>query len=263
MKLQEKLSLKGKVALVTGGAGLLGPQFAEALSEFGAKVILLDIDDKKGAKAVRQISKAFRSRVCFRQLDISNPAAVQGMVQETVRKYRRIDILINAAIGVGKNHFGPVENYSWEDWNDVMKVTVGGTFLCTREVGKIMKKQGRGSIINIGSIYGVVGADQRIYGKSGINSPAVYAASKGAIISMTRYFAVYWAASGIRVNSLSPGGVWNRQDPSFVERYVSKAPLGRMLEREELRGAVLFLASDASSYVTGHNLMVDGGWTAW
>lgn len=263
MKLQEKLSLKGKVALVTGGAGLLGPQFAEALSEFGARVILLDVDAKKGAKAVRQISKAFRSRVSFRQLDISNPGAVQEMVRETVRKYRHIDILINAAIGVGKNHFGPVEDYAWEDWNEVMKVTVGGTFLCTREVGKVMKKQGRGSIINIGSIYGVVGADQRIYGKSGINSPAVYAASKGAIINLTRYFAVYWASSGIRVNSLSPGGVWNRQDPSFVEKYASKAPLGRMLEKEELRGAVLFLASDASSYVTGHNLMVDGGWTAW
>lgn len=263
MKSVGQFDLKGKVALITGGAGLLGSVFGQALLEAGARVVLVDISKQNGKRAVRALSKKATGRVIFEQLDVTNKPALQDLLHRILRKWRGIDILINAAIGVGKCHFGSVESYTWKDWEHVMRITVGGTFLCMQVIGGYMARKKSGVIINIGSIYGVVGADQRIYGKSGINSPAVYAASKGAIVNMTRYFAVYWAAKGVRVNSISPGGVWNGQTPDFVKKYSFKTPMGRMLRKEELKGTVLFLASPASSYVTGQNLLVDGGWTAW
>ncbi len=263
MSVQDKFSLKGKVAVITGGAGLLGPEIGTAFAEAGAQVVLVDRDESKGLKALKRVPKKLKSKVVFLSADVADKAAVQELFKQVTHSFKQVDILVNAAIGIGKNHFGPMENYSWDDWNHVMKITVGGTFLCSQTVAEIMKKQKSGVIINFGSIYGVVGADQRIYGDSGINSPAVYAASKGAIINLTRYLAVYLAPYGIRVNSVSPGGVWNNQPENFVKKYSERTPLGRMLKKEELPAAILFLASSASSHVTGHNLMVDGGWTAW
>ncbi|MBI4550063.1 MAG: SDR family oxidoreductase [Candidatus Omnitrophica bacterium] len=263
MSALEQFEMNGKVALVTGGAGLLGPVFGAALAEAGACVILADLNEAKGRAVLSKLPAKLRKRIAFAAMDASDPASVRALVDGTVEKHGRIDVLINGAIGVGKTHFAPFEKYTWEDWNQVMTVSVGGTFLCCQAAGRHMKRQKSGSIINIGSIYGVVGADQRIYGKSGINSAGVYAASKGAILSLTRYLSVYWAPFGIRVNSISPGGVYNQQDPFFIKNYSHRAPMGRMLKKEELRGAVLYLASEASSYVTGHNLLVDGGWTAW
>jgi NAD(P)-dependent dehydrogenase (short-subunit alcohol dehydrogenase family) len=263
MDVLKQFNLKGKVAVVTGGAGVLGPKFVEALAEAGAKVVLADISEDKGPSAAKSISKCTGVEVIFEKLDVTDKEAIENLTQKVLKKWKRIDILINAAIGVGRKHFGPAETYAWEDWEQVMRVTAGGTFLCTQVIGGYMAKKKSGTIINIGSIYGVVGADQRIYGKSGINSPAVYAASKGAIISMTRYFAAYWGKKGVRVNSLSPGGVWNNQDAGFVKKYSARTPMGRMVQKDELKGAVIFFASSASSFVTGQNLMVDGGWTAW
>ncbi len=249
--------------MITGGAGLLGPEFAEALAGAGARVMLVDLHEEKGRKTAARVARTTAGSVCFHKADVSDPAAVDSLFKVVAKTFKRVDILVNAVIGVGKNHFGPLEDYTWEDWNHVMRVSVGSTFLCSKAAAALMKKKKSGVIINMGSIYGVVGADPRIYGKSGINSPAVYAASKGAILNLTRYLAVYLAPYGIRVNALSPGGVWNHQDPGFVKRYSARNPMNRMLLKEELRGSLLFLASQASSYVNGHNLMVDGGWTAW
>ncbi len=257
-------SLSGKTALVTGGAGLLGPHIGMALAEAGAAVYLCDINPANGKKALAGVPKALKTRVRFQQLDVTNEGAIKKLVSAVEKKSGGIDILINAAIASGTTHFTSVEKYDMAHWDRVMKVNVNGTFLMTRHVAASMiRKDIRGSIINIASIYGVVGADQRIYGNSGINSPAVYAASKGAIVNLTRYFAAYWAKHGLRVNCVSPGGVFNDQPEEFLERYAAKTPLGRMMDRKEIKGAVLYLASGASSFVTGHNLMVDGGWTAW
>jgi NAD(P)-dependent dehydrogenase (short-subunit alcohol dehydrogenase family) len=263
MKVQESFQLRGKVAIVTGGAGLLGPQFGEALAEAGARVVLADLNGKKGPGIAREISKHARNDVVFERVDVADPQSVGALVRATKKRFKQIDILVNAAMGLGPNFYAPVESYRWEDWNRVMAVNVGGIFLCSQAVAGEMKKKRSGVIINIGSIYGVTAADQRIYGDSGINSPAVYAASKGAVIQLTRYLAAYWAKYGIRVNAISPGGVYNGQSKPFVKRYSERTPLGRMLHKEELKGALVYLASPASSYVTGHNLLVDGGWTAW
>jgi NAD(P)-dependent dehydrogenase (short-subunit alcohol dehydrogenase family) len=263
MNVKNTFILKNQVAIVTGGAGRLGPKFGEALAEAGAYVVLTDLDEKKGREAARRISRRLNGKVSFQPVDVTEEHSIQALVRSVVKKFKRIDILVNAAMGLGKKFYSSVDSYRWDDWNHVMTVNVGGTFLCSRAVAKEMKKQKRGSMINIGSIYGVVAADQKIYGKSGINSPASYAASKGAVINLTRYLAVYWAPFGIRVNAISPGGVYDGQEKGFVQKYSSRAPLGRMLDRDELKGAIVFLASPASSYITGHNLLVDGGWTAW
>lgn len=263
MNTLEKFSLKNKVAIVTGGAGRLGPSFSEAFMEAGCKVVLADFDKKKGEEVVSRLEKKFKSQIVFHQTDVTDKKSVDSLISFTLKKFKQIDILVNGAMAVGENFYKPFESTSWEDWTQVMEVNVGGTFLCSQAAGEVMKEQKSGSIINIGSIYGVGGADKRIYGTSGINSPAVYAASKGAVINLTRYLAVYWADSGIRANTISPGGVFDDQKEDFVAQYSQRTPMGRMLKRDELKGALLFLASDASSYVTGHNLMVDGGWTAW
>lgn len=264
MSTKSDWNLTGKTALVTGGAGLLGPHIGMALAEAGATVVLCDINPQSGRKALSNIPKALKSLVRFQPLDVTSENSIKKLIKTVEKKNGGIDILINAAIASGTTHFTSVEKYDMNHWNRVMEVNVNGTFLMTRNVAASMiKKDIRGSIINIASIYGVVGADQRIYGSSGINSPAVYAASKGAIVNLTRYFAAYWAKNGLRVNCVSPGGVFNDQPKEFLERYAAKTPLGRMMDRKEIKGAVLYLASNASSFVTGHNIMVDGGWTAW
>lgn len=257
-------NLAGKTALVTGGAGLLGPHIGMALAEAGANVILCDINPSSGRKTLSDIPTTLKPRVRFQILDVTKESSIKKVLKAVERRNGGVDILINAAIASGTTHFTSVEKYDMHHWNRVMEVNVNGTFLMTRNVAASMiRKDIRGSIINIASIYGVVGADQRIYGNSGINSPAVYAASKGAIVNLTRYFAAYWAKNGLRINCVSPGGVFNDQPQEFLERYASKTPLGRMMDRKEIKGAVLYLASNASSFVTGHNIMVDGGWTAW
>ena len=201
--------------------------------------------------------------VCYHPLDVVDQQSVKTLVRWTVKRCKKIDILVNGAMGVGKNFYASVERYTQDDFNKVLSVNVTGTFLCSRAVAEVMKKDRGGSIINIASIYGVVAADPSIYAGSGINSPAAYAASKGAIVNLTRYLAVTWAKENIRVNSISPGGVFNDQPEEFVSNYSKRTPLGRMAKKSDLKGAVVFLASPASGYITGHNLLVDGGWTAW
>ena len=181
------------------------------------------------------------------------------------KKYSKIDVLINNAAYQGNNKIRKTsfEELSLRDWNKAISVNLTGIFLICQQVGKIMKKQGTGNIINIGSTYGLVAPDQRIYGNSGQNAGSFYSATKSAVIGLTRYLASYWANTGIRVNTLSLGGVKRNQVKSFIKNYSKKTMLGRMAEQDEYVGAIIFLASDASSYMTGSNLIIDGGWTAW
>lgn len=264
-------SLTGKVAVVTGGAGLLGQVFCQALVTAGANVAIIDLDKQAADKTAATIKKAETQKVIAVECDITSPESVSAMVKTVVTQLGGIDILLNNAASKGSNldqFFAPFENYSLQAWREVMAVNIDGLFLVAQSVGSQMKKQGGGSIIQVSSIYGVVAPDQRIYQGSEyngrpINTPAVYSVSKAAVLGLTSYLSTYWADSKIRVNTLTPGGIESGQNSEFNQKYSNRVPLGRMGEASELTGALIYLASDASSYVTGQNIIVDGGLSAW
>jgi NAD(P)-dependent dehydrogenase (short-subunit alcohol dehydrogenase family) len=262
-------SLKNRTAVLTGSAGRLGKRFAEVLSSAGANVILVDIDILNNKKLEQELIKKFHTKAISLNLDISNQNDMKKLINLVLSKYKKIDILINNAHFVSRTHpkrDAPFEEYPLDLWDKTITINMRGLFLCCQEIGKVMSEQKKGVIVNISSIYGVVGADQRIYGKSRLNSPAFYAATKGAMVNLTRYLAAYWHRQNIRVNTLTLGGVFDEKlhkDKNFVKNYSEKTMLGRMAKPEDYEGPLLFLASDASSYVTGTNLIVDGGWTAW
>lgn len=262
-ELENLFSLKEKVVIITGGAGMLGQQHAEILSAAGAHVVIADIDQKICDDVAKRITKYSGIESFGLRVDISDENSVKEMISKIKSKFGKIDILINNAVAKPKAFFKKFEEYPLDDWEQVMSVNLKGVFLCSKLVGQEMVRQNQGVIINVGSIYGLVGTDQSIYGTSGINAPAVYAASKGAVVNLTRYLATYWAGKNIRVNCLCPGGVENNQDQEFIKKYCAKTPLQRMAKKDDFKGAILFLASDASSYMSGATLIVDGGWTAW
>lgn len=257
MNTMDLFSLKGKAAIVTGAAGLLGLFFAQALADAGANVALCDLDFGRCFEKSRIVTGTNAIAV---QADVTDKESVRSMFEKVQSEFGRVDILVNGAYRHIATSF---EDRRLDDFEAILRVNLTGVFLCCQQATEFMKEQGKGVIINMGSIYGVVSADPRIYGDSGLNSPEVYAASKGGVIHLTRYLAVHLAKYNIRVNSISPGGIFNNQPEEFLEKYAIKTPLGRMARADELKGALVFLASEASSYVTGHNLMVDGGFTIW
>jgi len=245
-------NLENKIVLITGGMGIQGPEHKKAFEAVGAKVVITDI---KGGDF---------------EMDVTEPQSVKETVDKVIKKHYRIDVLVNNAGATGKqvkNAAVSVEEQKLEDWEYILKVNLTGTWLCSKVVGKIMTDQGKGSIINIASIYGLAGPDFSIYkqadyaGKK-MGLPAAYAASKGGIISLTKYLANYWANKGIRVNCVTPGGIFDNQSEDFVKAYSKNVPMGRMAEKNEISGTLLYLASDLSSYVTGANIIIDGGLTS-
>lgn len=254
-----------KVVFITGAAGLIGSQYAEAFSEMGASLVLGDIDYRKCKELERYLKKKYDVKLLSTKIDITKRESIKRVVDETMKKFSKIDVLINNAVfpETKKERSIKFENFPVDLWNKILAVNVTGVFLCNQIVGSIMVKQQSGSIINISSMYGLVAADQRIYDNSGLNSTAAYATSKSALFNLTRYLASYWKNTGVRINTLTLGGVENSQDYKFIKKYSEKTMLGRMARKNEFVGAVIFLASDASSYMTGSNLIVDGGWTAW
>ena len=268
---KDLFSLAGRVVLVTGGAGLLGQVFCQAFVEAGANIAIVDLNKDAANAVASKIAKSKNQKVIAVECDVTSPQSVSKMVQSVVTQLGRIDVLVNNAASKGSNldaFFEPFESYSLQTWREVMSVNIDGLFLVAQAVGNQMKKQGGGSIIQTSSIYGVVAPDQRIYQGSeyngrAINTPAVYSASKAAVNGLTSYLSTYWAISKIRVNSLTPGGIASGQNEEFNKKYSNRVPLGRMGEASELVGALIYLASDASSYVTGQNIIVDGGLSAW
>ena len=254
------MKLDHKIAMVTGSVGQLGRRFCRYLASEGASVWVTDLDKAACQTVVEQISTSETTHHAL-SLDVSDPASVKTGLQEIQRVSGRLDILINnAGIGV----FTPFEERAFDDFMQVLKVNTGGTFLCIQQASRLMRDLGTpGSIINIGSIYGVVSSDPRIYTDCNRMNSECYSASKAGIIMMTRYFSVHLAPYGIRVNCISPGGIFNNQGNDFVDNYSGGTPMARMGNEEELCGAVGFLASTDSSYVTGQNLVVDGGRLAW
>ncbi len=271
----DKFKLDGRVAIVTGGAGLLGAEFCRTLVEAGAAVAVLDLNAERCAAVADSLTQA-GYRALAAPCDITNPQSVNAMLQAVLAAFGRVDILVNsaaldpkfdpdaAAKGIAPGSF---EDYPLEQWNAALNVNLTGMFLVTQAVARQMVSQGKkGSIINICSTYGLNGPDQRIYIKDGQRvayKPVYYTTTKAGVLGFTKYLAAYYAGSEIRVNALTPGGVFNNHEDYFVQNYSAKTILGRMAKKDEMNGALLFLASDASSYMTGNNVVVDGGWTAW
>ena len=269
---RDQFDLHGKVAIVTGGAGILGRHFCAGLAESGAAVAVIDLQENKALELAQTLAGRYKGKTIGIGCDVSNPESVQAMVAQVVAEFGEINILHNNAAGKSDDleaFFAPFEDYSLDQWRKIMSVNLDGMFLVAQAVGKQMVVQHKGgSIIQTASIYGLMAPDHRIYEGSfylgyQINTPAVYTASKAAVIGLTKHLATYWADKGIRVNTLTPGGTESGQNDEFNRRYSARIPLNRMANAHEMVGALLYLASDASSYATGQNIIVDGGLNAW
>ena len=264
--------LNGKTAIVTGAVGILGQRFCKGLAEFGAQVVVADLDQDRCTAFASELERDYDVQATGIACDVSDPASVTSMVDRVVKRFGAIHVLHNNAASKSADldaFFASTEDYSLSEWRKIMSVNVDGLFLVAQAVGGQMQKQGTGgSIIQTASIYGLVSSDKRIYEGSfylgrQINNPAVYSTSKAAVVGLTRYLAANWGDARIRVNALVPAGVESGQNETFKARYSARVPMGRMAQADEMVGALVYLASDASSYVTGHCLVVDGGLSAW
>ena len=251
--------LDGRIALVTGGTGILGNPIATALAEAGATVLVASRDEDHCRSFATGLSKS-GLKVEGERLDLSSEAEIENLRDRILKRYGRLDILFNNAVA---RSGGDLRHVTAEQWDEAMRVNSTGVFLASRIFSEPMQAQGAGSIINISSIYGVVGPNFSIYEGTGIVNPVNYAFAKSGIIGFTRYLAAFLGPFGVRVNCLSPGGVRTPDTPEIFNRnYSDRTPLGRMALPEDVKGAALFLASDASAYITGQNIPVDGGWTS-
>ncbi len=263
--------LAGRVAVVTGGVGLLGKYFCAGLADHGARVAVVDLDGGKCAAFAGELTKTYGTGAIGVACDITDPRQVRTMADKVEAELGPVAILHNNAQGLSEDldrYFAPMGQFTLETWREVMAVNLDAAFICAQEIGGRMAVRGGGSIIQTGSIYGILGPDQRIYEGSeyhgrAIGTPAIYSASKAGLNGLTRYLAAYWGHRNVRVNTLTPGGVSSGQNEIFDRRYSARVPMGRMAKAEELIGALVFLASDASSYVNGQDIVVDGGLAAW
>lgn len=274
--MRDALDLAGRVAMITGGSGFLGIRHAEAIAEMGGIPVLVDIEGDGVRRRAEEIGARYGVKSLGLQADITRPQEVSDVLAQTLHSFGRVDILINNAAnnpkvedGITAAHWSRLENFSLETWSQDLSVGLTGAFLCCRIIGTEMARRGQGVILNVASDLALVGPDQRIYRQEGVAEeeqfvkPVTYSVVKSGLIGLTRYLATYWADKGLRVNAISPGGVRNQQDEAFVQRLTNLIPLGRMARPDEYKAAIVFLVSDASSYMTGANLVVDGGRTAW
>jgi 2-deoxy-D-gluconate 3-dehydrogenase len=268
----DKFQLNGRAALVTGGAGLLGRQFCRTLAEAGAGVAVADLNLDAAAEVAETLCAAGYQAVPV-QVNVTDATSTNAAVESAVKAFGSLDVLVCSAALDPKfdpehqgQHGNTFEDYPLEQWKQALDVNLTGLFLCAQAAVKPMLDNNRGSIINICSTYGLVGPDQRLYQRDGKQTqykPAFYSVTKAGVLGLTRYLATYYMGKNIRANALTPGGVFNDHDETFVKSYSARTVMGRMANQDEMNGALLFLASDASSYMTGSNLVVDGGWTAW
>lgn len=260
------MDLQGRVAIITGGAGHIGMAIGEALAELGAHLVILDSHEESCIKTCETLRENFQSQTLPMIVDLSDEKIIRSVPEAVVKRFGRIDILINCAALVGSSDLkgwttGFLEQRT-DTWTKALEVNLTAPFVLIQACTPALVESGHGSIINIGSTYGVVGPDLSLYEGTTMGNPAAYAASKGGLIQLTRWLATNMAPK-VRVNAISPGGVFRNQPQSFVERYIKKTPLKRMATEEDFKGVAAYLASDLSLYVTGQNFMVDGGWTIW
>ncbi len=264
--MRDLMGLNGRVALITGGAGHVGAVVCETLAELGASIAVLDLAEDACAEVAGRIKESYGVGALPLALNLSDESAVRSAPESVLGKFGRLDILINCAALVGTSELkgwgDPFPQQRSDTWRRALEVNLTAPFVLVQSCAPALARSKQGSVINIGSIYGMVGPDMRLYEGTKLGNPAAYAASKGGLLQLTRWLATALAPD-IRVNAISLGGIWRQQPELFRERYVYRTPLGRMAGEEDIKGAVAYLASDLSAYVTGHNLVVDGGWTAW
>lgn len=263
---KELMDLKGRVALITGGTGHIGFVMCEALAEMGASIAVLDLDEGSCKKAATRLSTDHGIKAIPLAVDLGNEALVKSVPQAVVQDLGGLDILVNCAALVGtsslKGWTSPFLEQESEPWRKALEINLTAPFILTQAAAPALATSGNGSVINVGSVYGVVGPDMRLYADSSMGNPAGYAASKGGLIQLTRWLASVLAPA-IRVNAISFGGMERGQPAAFEQGYIERSPMKRMATEEDAKGSVVFLASDLSAYVTGQNLMVDGGFTSW
>ena len=264
--LRELMNLEGRVALVTGGAGAIGSAICETFAELGAQIVVLDLDEGICQIAAKKLNELHNVDVLPIAQDLTDEIAMRSVPGQILQHFGRLDILVHCAAFIGESNLKgwvtPFEEQSLDTWRQAIEVNLNAPFVLTQACTPALSNSGHGTVINIGSIYGMVGPDLHLYEDTALGNPAAYAASKGGLLQFTRWLATVLAPQ-VRVNSISLGGIQRRQPEVFQKRYVSKTPLNRMATEEDVKGAVGYLASDLSAYVTGHNLVVDGGWTAW
>jgi NAD(P)-dependent dehydrogenase (short-subunit alcohol dehydrogenase family) len=273
--MSDPFDLTGRVAVVTGGAGLLGRRHCEALARAGATVVIADVDGDGAQAAAAEVAQSHRTQALGVATDITRAADVERLLAEVLDTFGRVDVLINNAANNPQvapdaaSSWARLEHFPLEQWQADLDVGLTGAFLCSRTIGAELARRGAGVILNVASDLAVIAPDQRLYRQEGLPEeeqpvkPVSYTVVKTALLGLTRYLATYWAGAGVRVNALSPGGVQTDQPAEFVERLSRLVPLGRMAAADEYEGVVLFLCSDASSYMTGQNVVVDGGRSVW
>lgn len=272
----EKFNLKNKICLITGGAGLLGRKHAEAILDAGGTPVILDINMEYIKKALASLNKIYKRKIFGFKVDITNRIELEAVKDQILKKYKKIDVLINNAANNPKvepyrnnSNWTRFEDFPNRIWDEDLAVGLKGAFYTSQVFGKIMVKQKSGVILNISSDLGIIAPDQRIYRKKGLKEsqqpvkPVTYSVVKHGLIGLTKYLATYWAENGIRVNALCPGGVHNGQDVIFVKKLTNLIPMSRMAEINEYKATIIYLISDASSYMTGSVVVVDGGRTCW
>jgi NAD(P)-dependent dehydrogenase (short-subunit alcohol dehydrogenase family) len=264
--LRELADLSGRVALVTGGAGHIGSVLSEALAELGCAIAVLDLDRDETNDLAQRIHDNHAVQALALPIDLADERALRSVSSQVIDRLGRLDILVNCAAMVGtselKGWVTPFAEQSSEAWRLAVEINLTAPFILTQACSPALSESTHGSVINVGSIYGLTGPDLRLYEGTGMGNPAAYAASKGGLLQLTRWLATVLAPQ-VRVNAVTPGGIWRNQPERFTDRYIARTPLQRMATEEDLKGAVAYLASDLSAYVTGQNLIVDGGWTTW
>ena len=275
MKTLAKFNLKGKVAIITGGAGFLGLKHARAIAEAGGIPVIWDLFEEPAVAAAKEIKHSYKNKSLGMAVNVTDPASIENGLKTVLREFKRVDILINnaannPAVVKGQSPgLSRLENFALESWDQDLAVGLTGAFLCSKIIGSHLAAKGGGVILNIASDLGVIAPDQRIYRKPGLKEkdqpvkPVTYSVVKHGLIGLTKYLATYWADKNVRANSLSPGGVYRNQPDDFVGKLANLIPLGRMAHGDEYEAAIVFLVSEASSYMTGANLVIDGGRTCW
>jgi len=267
---KSKFDLKNRVIVITGGLGLIGSAFVEACAQHGANVVIADVVALNPEEEANRLAARHNRPMLGVSIDVANRQSVTLLRDKVIAAFGKIDGLVNTHQNKTASFFSRFEDYDDKNWDDVVETNLKGTFLTCQILGSWMAERGKGVIVNIPSTYSVVAPNQNLYkdGAEGEGCPAVYSASKGGIMALSQYLASYWADKGIRVNQITPHGVipygdLTDKDQAFEDRFSSMTPIGRLSYNHEVCGALIFLLSDASSYTTGHNLMVDGGWTVW
>lgn len=260
---KEKFDLGGKVIVISGACGLIGRAFCEAVAQFGGHVVAADIAQSNPVEFASALEKRTGVKCLGVEVSVESKESVQQLKDAVLKVFGRIDGLVTGHQNKSHLIFEPFEQVSEENWDKVVEVNLKGTFLLCQVIGSHMAEQGAGSIVNIPSTYSVVAPNQNLYKGTKMGCPAAYSASKGGIDALSQYLASYWAAKGVRVNMITPHGVWNNHEEQFEKNFANFSPMQRMSYNHEVAPALVYLLSDAASYVTGNNMLVEGGWTAW